>query len=86
MYKTKKFSVERWGLEKAEYVCCWNCGFTAFKTHFDMDETEWSDLNHRFHSTVYDLPGDPYGREARLTNQAKIIQSFKNTVGSKMLL
>ena len=70
----KSFDKKRWGFAEAEYVLCENCGFSACKTHYEMSDKQWSVLNEDFHTSIYDVPGDPYGREDRLTGQAKAIR------------
>ncbi|MCE2574359.1 methyltransferase domain-containing protein [Komagataeibacter sp. FNDCR2] len=34
---------------KVDYYKCENCGFVISKTHQDMSEQEWSDLNNKWH-------------------------------------
>lgn len=70
----KAFDKKRWGFQKAEYKLCEKCGFSACQTHFDMSDSQWSKLNIDFHTSIYDVPGDPFGREDRLKGQATAIR------------
>jgi hypothetical protein len=48
-YFAKDFN-GRLGLSKVDYWRCKECGCTVSKTHFAMNDTEWSALNSRYHS------------------------------------
>jgi hypothetical protein len=46
-YFTKLFT--SYGLGDVEYWKCNECGFVSSKTHHEMDEKKWNELNFKFH-------------------------------------
>ncbi len=62
-------------LGKIDYVKCVNCGFVISKTHYEMTDAEWENLNQKWVSLYQGSdfnPEDPRWME-RLNNQANII-------------
>lgn len=70
-YYTKQFN--DYELNQVDYWQCPNCGFCASKTHFDMSEKEWSNLNDAFHSQSHFAKNNPYNRNQRYFNQALML-------------
>lgn len=65
----------QYGLHCVEYWKCVNCGFVLSKTHMDMTDSEWNDLNKRVHESYQ---GSDYAEEdpnwlSRLNAQAKVL-------------
>ena len=50
-YFKKKFDLKT--LPSAEYYRCKNCGFVFSKTHYEMDESDWEQLNAEVHKDFY---------------------------------
>ena len=68
---TKTFDV--FNLEDVDYWKCPECGFCASKTHFEMDEEEWTRLNNDFHAQTHYTDENPYNRNQRYFNQASML-------------
>lgn len=60
-------------LGDVDYWRCSNCGFCASKTHFDMTNEEWTQLNDVFHSESHFRQDNPYNRNQRYFNQALML-------------
>ena len=67
---SKTFS--RFDLETVDYWKCESCGFCASKTHFEMSDTEWTNLNNAFHSETHHAEDNPYNRNQRYFHQAEM--------------
>ncbi|MGD0276017.1 MAG: methyltransferase domain-containing protein [Syntrophales bacterium] len=72
-YFSKDFNA--FGLTKVDYWRCPNCGFSMSKTHADMSVSEWTSLNHEYHSTYQgkDVNPDDLRWIARLQSQATVL-------------
>ena len=70
-YFTKTFNA--YNLTDVEYYKCSNCGFCASKTHFDMTNEQWAELNQAFHSVSHCREDNPYNRNQRYFNQALML-------------
>lgn len=78
-YFTKTFNM--YNLRDVEYWKCSNCGFVISKTHFEMTEEIWGQLNVNYHQTYQNKehnPDDPRWIE-RLHTQAKVIDDAART-------
>ena len=66
--------------KKFEYYKCIECGFTISKTHIDMTNQEWLNLNHDFHhfieNNVAPINQPPYLEQATILN----ILNFNNII------
>lgn len=60
-------------LGKVDYHKCVFCGFSASKTHLEMSEETWINLNNEFHSVSHYAEGNPYNRNQRYFNQALML-------------
>ena len=77
-YFTKDFtSYNLKELQNCVYYICENCGMVVSKTHFDMSDTEWENLNFNYHSSfLIDggiSPEDPNWLE-RLDKQVNFLE------------
>lgn len=70
-YFSKQFN--DFNLDRVDYWRCPDCGFCASKTHFEMSEKEWGELNDAFHSRTHFDEGNPYNRNQRYFNQALML-------------
>lgn len=59
------------GLEKCQYVQCIQCGLVMSKTHYEMTEQEWEQVNAAFHSVPFERYD--YGWKLRLSAQRDAI-------------
>jgi 2-polyprenyl-3-methyl-5-hydroxy-6-metoxy-1,4-benzoquinol methylase len=71
-YFRKQFN--EFGLDKADYYKCPDCGFVYSRTHSEMDVSKWEKLNLVFHETI-EAPGyvsatnqPPYIQQALMLN------------------
>lgn len=48
-YTSELFAEMMKDIGPISYYKCVNCGFTASKTHFELKEREWDELNHAYH-------------------------------------
>jgi Methyltransferase domain len=73
------------GLDLVEYDRCGACGFCASRTHMEMDEQRWGEINHAFHSVAHHAEDNPYNRNQRYFNQAQMLYLMRrnNMVGEK---
>lgn len=74
-YFSKHFAL--YELEDVEYWVCPSCGFAASKTHFDMNDEQWADLNSSFHKTHNNRLDNPFNRFQRYFNQALMLHLMK---------
>lgn len=74
-YFTKIFN--EYGLDEVEYFKCTECGFCASRTHFEMSDDEWSQVNHAFHSVSHYTEDNPYNRSQRYFHQAQMLSMMK---------
>lgn len=70
-YFSKEFN--EYNLKEVDYWKCSNCGFSASKTHFEMTDSQWSDLNNSFHQKSHYCDGNPNNRNQRYFNQALML-------------
>lgn len=68
---SKRFDSDSLG--EVEYQRCPDCGFCASKTHLEMPETEWVQLNTGWHDANNLKAENPWGRSQRHFNQALMI-------------
>ncbi|MDL5367384.1 hypothetical protein QSH18_17380 [Xanthomonas sp. NCPPB 2654] len=66
---------DRWDVGTLDYEKCAGCGFVACASLLRLSDEDWSALNHRFHSTIYD-GSDPFNRAGRLAGQARAIDAM----------
>ena len=69
---TKRF--DQYGLGEVDYWRCASCEFCASKTHFEMSDARWSELNLAFHSDNNAREDNPYNRNQRYFHQATMLQ------------
>jgi len=69
-YFSKQF--DSYNLRTVDYWKCRECGFVASKTHFDMKDSDWQELNVRFHEDNNDRQDNPYNRNQRYFYQASM--------------
>jgi len=60
-------------LKLAEYWKCSICGFVASKTHRDMPDSDWQELNFKFHIENNRRLDNPYNRNQRYFYQALML-------------
>lgn len=70
-YFSKKFDI--YNLNTVDYWKCKECGFVASKTHFEMKDSEWEELNVSFHIDNNNRVDNPYNRNQRYFNQALML-------------
>lgn len=70
-YFTKTFNT--YGLGDVDYWKCVNCGFCASKTHYEMTDKEWRNLNNSFHEDSHSSEENPYNRNQRYFKQAQML-------------
>jgi hypothetical protein len=71
---------EDYTLNEVDYYKCTRCGFCASRTHFEMSEDEWNQVNHAFHAVSHYSEDNPYNRNQRYLYQAQML-SMMNTIG-----
>lgn len=64
---------DTFGLGKVDYWKCPTCGFVASRTHLEMTEDRWAELNDDFHSLTHHADGNPYNRNQRYFNQSLML-------------
>lgn len=69
-YSDSIFNILMKDIEKVDYYKCENCGFTISKTHYDLSNERWEELNYKFHQFLekdeIDLGMPPYLEQAKL--------------------
>lgn len=65
------------GLGQVDYWRCTACGFAASKTHLEMSDERWSQLNHDFHAQTHYTEDNPYNRNQRYFNQALMLSLLR---------
>ncbi|MDD5157881.1 methyltransferase domain-containing protein [Sulfurimonas sp.] len=70
-YFTKIFNI--YDLKEVHYWICPHCGFCASKTHFEMTDIEWTNLNNSFHNKSHNSEENPYNRNQRYFKQAQML-------------
>ncbi|MDB5451554.1 MAG: hypothetical protein JWO33_132 [Caulobacteraceae bacterium] len=66
------------GLGRADYWRCQDCGFLISRTHADLSQADWEQLNSSLHATYQgsqDNPSDPRWME-RIAAQAQSLAAF----------
>jgi hypothetical protein len=72
------------GLDKIDYYTCENCGYTVSKTHLEMSNEIWSELNSKYHSYHgTDQTDDDKNWVTRLCHQSEIITELKDIIPHK---
>ena len=64
-------------LGQVDYWRCGHCGFAASKTHLEMSDARWAQLNHDFHSQTHYTEDNPYNRNQRYFNQALMLSLMR---------
>jgi hypothetical protein len=59
-------------LHKVEYHKCKECGFVTSKTHRELDEDKWKEINNHFHNLHSD-GSSQYNSSKRWFNQALML-------------
>jgi len=72
---SKRFNL--YGLGDVDYWRCEACGFTASRTHFEMSDQEWEELNIEFHNDSNQREDNPYNRNQRYFHQAQMLHLMK---------
>ena len=75
-YFSKNFEESHLG--NVDYWRCESCGFVSSKTHFDMTDAEWQDLNDTWHAQSHSNSSNPYNRNQRYFNQALMLSLMKS--------
>lgn len=70
-YFSKIFDI--YNLGTVDYWKCSQCGFVTSKTHADMNDNDWGELNVRFHRDNNNREDNPYNRNQRYFNQASML-------------
>ncbi len=70
-YFSKRF--EEYGLSEVDYWVCPACGFTGSKTHSEMTDDAWTELNSAFHADSNARTDNPYDRNQRYFHQALLL-------------
>lgn len=52
LYLSKNFNSN--SLSHVEYFICSNCGMVISKTHFDLSDPKWQELNKQYHSGFFE--------------------------------
>ena len=65
------------GLGQVDYWKCTACGFAASRTHLEMSDAQWSQLNHDFHAQTHYTEDNPYNRNQRYFNQALMLSLMR---------
>lgn len=64
-----------------DYYKCVNCGFVASKTHGELDESRWSELNRQVHHHIENPHGEKKGNQPPYAEQAMMLRLLqKNAV------
>lgn len=71
-------------LEEADYYKCSVCGFTFSKTLFEMETSQWIELNSKFHNYIEDPNNQKEGNQPPYFEQAALINLLsKNDIIDK---
>jgi hypothetical protein len=62
-----------YNLKTVDYWKCCECGFVSSKTHFEMKDTDWQELNVCFHKDNNNRQDNPFNRNQRYFNQATML-------------
>lgn len=73
---SKEFNYLSLGI--ADYYKCDNCGFAASKTHYELSNEDWTQINLKFHQDHNQRSDNPYNRNQRYFNQALMISMLSN--------
>lgn len=68
------------GLEIVDYYRCEHCGLVISKTHFDLSDKRWIDLNSQYHESYFKNGSNPddVNWNSRLRCQADTIKKLSN--------
>lgn len=58
---------------KVDYYRCEHCGFVLSKTHSELDENKWNNLNSLFHHYIENQDNDSKGNQPPYAEQAMMI-------------
>lgn len=58
---------------KVDYYKCKSCGFVLSKTHSELDENKWNNLNHLFHHYIENPDNEKKGNQPPYTEQAMML-------------
>jgi hypothetical protein len=67
------------GLDVVAYHKCPECGFCASKTHQELSDDRWGEINTAFHSVTHFSEGNPYNRNQRYFNQAQMLYLMRRS-------
>jgi hypothetical protein len=68
---------DQFELGQVDYWKCPECGFAASRTHLEMSDARWAQLNNDFHSQTHYTEDNPYNRNQRYFNQALMLSLMR---------
>lgn len=68
---------DQFDLGEVDYWKCSSCGFVASKTHLEMSDSRWAQLNNDFHLQTHYAEDNPYNRNQRYFNQALMLSLMR---------